>query len=227
MTLKTKHCNGCGEDKELTEFNVHKNGKRTGKLVSQCKECCKRRNSAWYAANTERANAASRAWWKSNLEKSRKLNRDNSYKHGSKPALENKSSTTFLGCVVAETVLSHEFPGFKRMPNCNPGYDYECPKGYKIDVKSACRRHRKNGTDNWGFSIKKNKVPNYFLFLAFDNRENLNPEHVWLIPGDVVNEKIEITITDLPEILIRWSQYERSLKNVLKCCSKLRNVVCE
>jgi hypothetical protein len=89
-------------------------------------------------------------------------------------------------------------------------------------VKSGCRIHLKNQTARWSFIIRKNKVANYFLFLAFDNRESLNPEHIWLVPGYIVNDKTTISIADLPKTLIKWSKYERSLNNVLKCCDKLK-----
>jgi hypothetical protein len=252
MTLETKHCNGCGEDKELSEFNFRKSGRYAGKPRGRCKECENKVNSVWhdanlekvyatnyarYHANPKKANAASRAWkqanpervtelqrvWrKTNVEKTREYAREAHYRNGVKPAAENKSSSLYLGCVIAETILSREFPGFKRMPNGNTGYDYDCPKGYKIDVKSGCRLAFKNRNDSWQFHINKNKIADFFLCIAFDDRENLNPEHIWLIPGGVVNDKQTIVITDSPEILAKWSQYERPLENVMNCCDKLR-----
>ena len=231
MTLK--HCNGCGEDKELSEFYIHKTGKLAGKLYSLCKECNRRQALVWRNAHLEKAIENCNnwkkanpekicAWRKTNPERLREYARENAYRHGSKPASENKSCALYLGCVVAETVLSHEFPGFKRMPNGNPGYDYDCPKGFKIDVKSACRQHSDTRHDSWHFSIKKNAVADYFLCIAFDDRKTLNPEYVWLIPGNVVNKKTNLCITDLPELISKWSQYERSLKTVLICCNKIR-----
>lgn len=250
-----KHCNGCDEDKELTGFNFRKSGRSMGKPYSQCKECEKMRSNKWYYDNIEKAKATRRIWTKANLDnvknriytwqranpdkvkqyhrtwskanpdRVRKLRRDGTYRHGAKPASENKSCSAYLGIVIAETVLSHEFPGFKRMPNNNPGYDYDCSKGFKIDVKSSCRRHRKNGNDYWGFAIKKNKLADYFLCIAFDNRKNLNPEHIWLIPGNMISNKSEQGITDLLESLAKWSQYERSLTNVLECCNALKGEI--
>jgi hypothetical protein len=110
------------------------------------------------------------------------------------------------------------------MPYGNKGYDYDCPKGFKIDVKSRCRHSVISYNDHWLFPIKKNKVADYFLCIAFDNRENLNPEHLWLIPGCMVNDKFGICITDSPEKLVKWSKYERPLDNVLECCNKLRGI---
>jgi len=205
MTLK--HCNGCGEDKELKEFNINKTGRRAGKPRSRCKQCNSIQSSDWKKANPG---------------KSRKLNRESRYRHGVKPAVDNKSCTVYLGCVIAETVLSHEFPGFVRMPYGNPDYDYDCPKGFKIDVKSSCRRHHGDWNDYWEFAIRKNKVSNFFICIAWKDRKSLVPEHLWMIPGYLVNDKITFSITDSSKSLAKWSKYERSLKNVLNCCDKLK-----
>lgn len=206
MTLK--HCGGCGENKELSEFYFYHSGNLVGKLSTQCKKCTGIRSAKWKISHPERA---------------RENARNYIYRRGSKPASENKSCTVYLGCVIAETILSREFPGFVRMPNGNPGYDYDCPKGSKIDVKSSCRRHLKKGGTRWEFRINKNKVPNYFLFLAFgDRNEPLVPEHIWLIPGAMINTKTGIAIYDLPKSIDKWSQYERPLDNVIECCNQLR-----
>lgn len=213
-----KHCNGCDTDKFLDKFYFYKTGRRTGKPFSRCIECKNKVAINWVKSNPEKVHI----WKKANREKTNKNACIRRYNKGGKSVSENKSCSSYLGCIIAETVLSHEFPGFKRMPYGNPGYDYECPKGFKIDVKSSCRRHIKNKNDNWHFYIRYNKIANYFLFLAFDDRESLTPEHIWLIPGCAVNDKQCIGIADSPKILTKWSQYERPLENVMKCCNKLR-----
>jgi hypothetical protein len=207
MEMEVKHCIGCENDKPLTEFYVYKSGSRTGKPFSKCKSC---------------KNEISSIWSKTHPERRREIERACSYKHGTRSMFENKSCSSYLGCVVAETVLSHEFPGFKRMPFNNPNFDYECPKGFLIDVKSSCRIHPKQGSDFWGFDINRNKVPHFFICIAWKDRKSLTPEYLWLIPGWVVNGKMTNVITDSPEVLAKWSKYERPLKNVLECCNKLR-----
>jgi hypothetical protein len=220
--METKHCNGCGGDKELSEFTFHKSGRSIGKPFSRCKTCANSATMNWNKKNKDKRRHYSQLWRKADPERARKVVRECNYRRGSKPASENKSCAAYLGVVIAETVLAHEFPGFKRMPNNNPDYDYECPKGFKIDAKSSCRRQSDHGNDSWRFNVNNNQVADYFLCIAFDNRKNLNPEHIWLIPGDVVNDKMSISITDSPKSLAKWSQYERPLENVLECCSKLR-----
>ena len=91
-------------------------------------------------------------------------------------------------------------------------------------MKSRCREIQNNGVGRWCFTIKKNKVANYFICIAFDDRKTLNPVYLWLIPGDLVNEKTSLSITDSPRSLTKWSKYERPLDNVLECCNKLRGI---
>jgi len=131
----------------------------------------------------------------------------------------NKKCPLFLGVTVAENVLSKIFVNVIRMPNGNIGYDFICSKGYKIDVKSATKMKSGNA---WRFDIKKNRIPDYFLVLAFDNRENLTPEHLWLIPGEILNEKVGTSIS--PSTLEKWQEYEldSKLNDVIVCCTTLK-----
>lgn len=213
-----KHCNGCGEGKELSEFNFRKSGRYAGKPFSRCKKCEVDRVKKWGENNPEKVDM----WYKRHSDENRKRVREYNYKHGAKPASENKSCSAYLGCVIAETVLMREFPGFKRMPNCNPDYDYECPQGFLIDVKSSTKRSRPIGNSRWVFSVRNNKRVHYFIFIAFDDLESLTPMHIWLIPGYLVNDRTGISIPDTIKSLAKWSKYERSLKNVLECCDKMR-----
>ncbi len=103
----------------------------------------------------------------------------------SKPYTDNKKCSSYLGVGIAERVLSHVFKNVELMPMSNPGYDFICNHGKKIDVKSSCRYFHIGRSDSWMFTINKNTSADYFLCIAFDDREHLNPEHVWLIPGDV------------------------------------------
>ena len=135
-------------------------------------------------------------------------------------AKANPSCAVYLGVVVGEEVLAKTFGGFKRMQQGNPGFDYICGKGYKIDAKTACVG--KCHPNTWQFNIKKNTIADYFLLLAFDNREDLNPEHIWLIPGDVINNHMGVTISR--STIDKWKQYEMidKLDKVIKCCNSMR-----
>ena len=132
---------------------------------------------------------------------------------------EARDCAAFLGVFVAERALSRFFDHIERMPYGNPGYDFICGKGFKIDVKSSCKQVGRS--DGWGFHIRRNCVADYFLCLAFDDRESLRPEHVWLIPGSVLNHLSGIFIAE--SRLVKWSAYEQPLNRVEACCSIMRD----
>jgi len=154
----------------------------------------------------------------------------NLHKRGKcKPFSENKECADYLGIHIAERILSKIFQNVDRMPNCNPGYDFICNKGYKIDVKSACLFKSK-----WLFHIYNNKIADYFLLLAFDNRTDLNPIHMWLIRNNeiintrrtscIINEKLGVTIYNSNYGLSIYSKYEINdkLDKVKLCCNELK-----
>lgn len=155
------------------------------------------------------------------------------YKRGKcKPMSENKQSSQYLGIFIAERVLSHVFDNVTRMPNNNPDYDFICHRGYKINVKSACIT-KNNLTRIWNFSIKKNIVSDYFLLLAFDNRDDLTPMHIWLIKGTeiigvskkvIVNKKASLHICNTSKSIKEYDKYEikDKLDKVIECCVKLK-----
>jgi hypothetical protein len=136
------------------------------------------------------------------------------------PMNENKKCASFLGIHVAERVLSYIFKHIQKMPNNNPGYDFICGRGYKVDAKSSCRHHIPHHADGWLFHIRKNQIADYFLCLAFDNRESLTPEHIWLIPVNEINHLITASISETT--LDKWQQYEQSIDQVIICCNAIR-----
>lgn len=133
---------------------------------------------------------------------------------------ENRSCPQFLGIHVAEEVLSRVFKNVHRMLNNNQGYDFICGGGYMIDVKASCRGHPLNQADRWLFTIKKNKIAEYFLLLAFDSRKDLNPEHIWLIPGGDINDHAGIGISETT--LDKWKDYELPTDKLVSCCDAMR-----
>ena len=99
-------------------------------------------------------------------------------------SLNNKCSS-YLGVFIAERLLPDIFDNPIMMPHSNEGYDAICKSGYKIDVKSSVLYK-----DNlWKFAIKYNKKADAFLCIAFDNRVNLQAQHIWLIPGNEIIRK--------------------------------------
>lgn len=150
---------------------------------------------------------------------------------------ENKSCSLFLGVHIAERVLSKIFENVTRMKNGNHGFDFICGKGFKIDVKSACIQKtviKSIQYKQWAFTLKRNKIADYFLLLAFDNREDLNPKHIWLIKGDekigrggkYLFELINFGISNTDKGIKKMQKYEINdkLKEVISCCNHLKGI---
>ena len=140
------------------------------------------------------------------------------------PMNESKDSSVYLGYFVAEQVLSKMFENIQRMPYGHPGYDFLCGKNKRIDVKSGCCLGREKHSLRWMFNIKKNLAADYFLCLAFNNREDLDPQYVWLIPGKLVNTKKHLYIRNVPESIAKWDEYRKPMDKVIECCNKLKGV---
>jgi hypothetical protein len=141
---------------------------------------------------------------------------------------EARDSGTYLGCFVAEGVLSKYFKNVVRMPMNNPGFDFICQNGFKIDVKSACLFKGTHKNCSWTFIVNKNVVADYFLMLGFDDRKSLNPLRLWLVPGMDVNMMASVNITNSERGLSKWEKYERPLGGVISECESFRavNVKC-
>jgi hypothetical protein len=202
---KTAICKKHGE----TEYFWHSQPKKGGANGSwECVECGRERTRAYYKKHPGRSTE-----YYHRIGKSRAMS-------------EAKDCSNYLGIVVAERVLVGFFDHIQRMPNNNPGYDYICGKGFKIDVKSSCLNtdagHR---VQRWVFHTCKNEIADYFLCLAFDDRENLEPKHVWLVPSSDVHEQFKFSVMNNERGIAKWSQHERSLDRVIACCDKIKVVV--
>jgi hypothetical protein len=206
INMETKLCPKCHEDKTYEEYLLHKSGKLTGQPMAYCKNCTIIYQHEWYVTHPgyhlELEHIAGRC-----------ISKD-----------ENKSCPKYLGEVIAERVLAGLFEHVEKAPMNNPGWDFICGKKKRIDCKSSCLRHGTYSNSYWSFHICKNIICDYFLCLAFDDRDSLNPLHVWLIPGELINDKKSISITNTDMSLVKWKQYEKPIDNVLTCCSKLRQI---
>lgn len=180
-------------DVVMTEDNTNtcKSGKRVGQFRGYCKKC------------------------------TIDYNRDWEHKTGrSRPMAENKDCAAFLGVVVAENLLANVFKTVERMPTNHPGYDFWCPKGYKIDSKISTLSPKRNC---WQFRIHHNTVADYFACIAINDRDNIEPVHFWLIPGEVVNYlKSCLEIGGGEKSLAKWAQYEKPIDKIVKCCTTMK-----
>ena len=189
-------------DAELTEDNWYPSLQKKNEHI--CKECTNKRNRLWRKANQDKVKAmGTRA----------------DRRRGICPFNENKECGLFLGCHIAERVLSHVFRDVEKMPFNNSGYDFICNHGKKIDAKSSCLL--KNGS--WSFHINHNTTADYFICMAFDNLEDLNPLHVWLIPGSAVNHLMGASIR--PTTINKWDAYALDISKVSECCDTMKTAV--
>lgn len=132
------------------------------------------------------------------------------------PYSENKKCSSYLGVHVAERILSKIFKDVSVMPYGTSGYDFICNRGMKIDVKSSCITKEKT----WRFNSKKNSVADFFLCLAFDNRVDLTPMYIWLIPCVDVSEKLALIMN--PKHLYKWDKYKMPIDKIVTCCDNLK-----
>ena len=187
-----KFCHDCGKDLPLSEFGFNRH--RKDGRQSYCMEHCRARGNA------------------SNHRLGKSI-----------PLGKNRACASFLGVHVAENVLSAYFDNLVRMPSCNVGYDYVCGKGFKIDVKSSCLHKdeiRKSG--RWEFRIHRNQIADYFLCLAFDDRESLTPMHVWLFPRAIGAGKNSIVVGNTARSINKYKVFERPVDDVLTACEMMR-----
>ena len=202
MSAKNILCRVCKV--ELNDENWYPSCRKIKSHI--CKECDVKQKRLWQKANPKKRKAI---WTKYTR------------KQGYHPFSENNECSQFLGIHVAERVLSRVFKDVKRMPYGNRGYDFICNKGKKIDVKSSCLR--KDGKSwRWGFDIKHNTIADYFLCLAFDNQVDLNPLHVWLIPGDAVNHLVTATIS--LGTVVKWDAYALDITKITNCCDAMKQI---
>lgn len=199
-----KRCKHCKKIKSIEEFYIDKSGYNKGKPRSNCKTCSSELAKEWEKDHTDYTSKRNHLLGKT------------------RPMAEAKECATYLGIYVAEKVLSQAFENVTRMPMGNPGYDFICEKGRKVDCKSSCLQYYGTRNGMWRFNITHNKIADYFLCIGFDDRTNLNPMHVWMIPNELVSQKSMLGITNSQRILKKWEEYERPIDKIGACCAKMR-----
>ena len=206
MLSDIKTCSKCGISKPLDEFYSSKSGK-CGK-ASECKKCSNERSKKYNQEHQEE------------IVKYLRRYRQNQKKQNDKTTMyENKSCADYLGVVIGERLCRHLFKDVEVMPYGFPGYDIVCNRGKKINVKAACITPN-NKYFHWKFNINYNKEPDFFILVAFDNRTDLNPLHMWMIPGKEINHRSGKSIR--PSTIHKWNQWERSVEEVQSCCAELK-----
>jgi len=159
-----------------------------------------------------------RLYRKNNPEKAKAYIITGHRKNGQIPMNENKKCPVYFGVYFVEGALCNMFNNVIRMPYGNPGFDFICNRDKKIDSKGACTR---KNTISWEFTINYNTIADYFICVAFDNRQDLNPLHIWMLPGDKFNHLKTASISK--NTLHKWSKYEQPINEMIACCNERRN----
>ena len=212
--MMTHKCRKCGD--ELTDENWFPSRRKKGDYI--CKRCHSKQSRLWDKENPERAKELRVNWRKENPEKDKAIWTRSNRKHGNLPMDENKNCPSYLGVHIAERLIRNRYgDDIEVMPYGNPGYDFICNKGKLVDAKSACL----NKYDGWLFHIGRNTIADFFICTAFDNREDLNVLHVWMIPGDVVNHLVSASICQ--NTVHKWDEYELDIDKISSCCNEMKD----
>ena len=208
----TKTCSKCSETKPLNEF-YNKKSSKDGKM-SHCKECDHKKCKKYREEHEEEKSEYDKIWYQNHKDEIRQ-------KAGNQSMYENKLCAQYLGIVIAERLVRHLFKDVEMMPNGFPGYDIICNKGKKINVKAGCVTLANKKNPCWIFGINLNKVADFFILVAFDNRTDLNPIHLWMIPGNEINDhKTNISIS-LSRIH-KWDKWKRDINDAQICCAEMK-----
>ena len=122
--------------------------------------------------------------------------------YGSLPQEENIDCPLYFGQYIEEKYVSQIFEDpvpftfpideLGRITDTRKPYDFLCKQGFKIKHVASCLRTRKSdnkeidvGSDRkyWGWLIRRNPIPDYWMISGWDNRESLEPLFVWMIKG--------------------------------------------
>ena len=148
------------------------------------------------------------------------------------PMDENKDCSHYLGTFIAERkygrkILPEMFGGIeKEMPYGNPKFDFIVNGCIKIDIKSCCLRIT-NGWIGWEPHVRFNNITDYFVILAFEDRENLNLSHLWcigkneIIRGIPYYRRESIKVTNKTTQLLAFKRFDWIDK--LKCLKNVNN----
>ena len=219
MSIETPLCKKCGV--KLTDVNWYPSNKKWNRRI--CNKCKVEQGRLWKLNNLLKPAEYCKRWRDRNPAAVIEGYTKDRIRRGGQTMKENKTCSQYLGIHVAERVLSRVFKDVTRMHLHNHGYDFICNHGKKIDVKSSCIvTHTVNGTEyqSWKFNIRHNQIADFFLCLAFDNRADLNPLHVWMLPGCKYNHFAGIGISS--STVDKWNEYELPIDEIMKRCDSMK-----
>lgn len=155
------------------------------------------------------------------------------WKHYTVPPLSeyNKDCSSYFGDFT-ENLVIQTFECTIKMPPNNPGFDWICKKGDNVDNKCRCLDYS-NKSPTWKFPIRYNNIAVWFILSAWDNRDGLNPFHVWVFhKNDIVRgrkfwRRETFSITNTPKALKELEKWEVTdrLDKLKEYCERLRKDV--
>lgn len=151
------------------------------------------------------------------------------YKNKHKPMEFNKDCPSWFGDFT-ESLMIQTFEDPIKMPYGNPGFDWTCKRGDKIDNKGSCLTYdnRSRRSPRWQFSIRYNDIADWFILSAWDNRDSLTPLHVWafhkndIIGGRKFWRREIFSMANTPKALKYLEKYEitNRLEKLKELCDK-------
>lgn len=143
----------------------------------------------------------------------------------------NEDCSSWFGEFISQNYVMRTFEDPVEMPPSNPGFDWICKRGEKIDHKGAClSRSNKSSWRGWNFPINWNNITDYFILSAWDNRDSLNPLHVWVFhKNDIVRGRKfckfgGFSVTNSPKRLKEIEKFEVTdrLDKLKELCNRYR-----
>jgi len=177
---------------------------------------------------------AQKAGFKNHAKLRREYVREWRYKTGKcLPKEFNEDCSAWFG-EFTENLMIHRYPGAKKMPYGNRGFDYLW-NGVKIDNKGGCLQYVEYRSPYAEFRIGFNNVADVFTLSGWDNRESLTPlfalefkkdDLVRYGNGGDFAPKVEfwkresIGITYTPEGLKQFEDYQTDIDWLKELCGK-------
>jgi hypothetical protein len=133
------------------------------------------------------------------------------------PQSENIDCPLYFGEYIEKKYVSRMFdePTVFEYPKDDMGriidnrkpYDFLCKRGLKIKHVASCLRRKKSDNtefavggirEYWGYLIRRNSIPDYWVLSGWDNRESLEPMYVWVIKKDEIIENQLVKMKNVP-----------------------------
>lgn len=150
-----------------------------------------------------------------------------------RPIEEAKDCPAYFGVCIGEKYVSRTFDNPKMMPYGNPGYDWECKNGLKIQLECRCLSDNLWFNQQFKFThIDYNKVADVFILSGWKDRESLEPLLVLafkkddIVRGEPFWMRDSLSITNSPEGLAEFKDFEvtNRLDKLKEMCKDIKKI---